>query len=147
MNPNPKIVAFCCINCAYAAADLAGSMRIEYPPEVVVVAVPCTGAVEPAVILSAFEKGADGVIVAGCLEGECHYKSGNTVARHRVNALKSSLTRVGLTAARLEMFQVSAAMANRFGEVMNEFVSRIRQLPVSPIRSFNEDEVSTFDHC
>lgn len=134
MNPDPRIIAFCCCNCAYAAADLAGSMRTSYAPEITIVAIPCTGAVEPTVVLAAFEEGADGVIIAGCLDGECHYKSGNLRARERVNVLQSMLVTIGLEPERLEMYQVSAAMGTRFAEIASEFAGRIRGMDPSPVR-------------
>jgi coenzyme F420-reducing hydrogenase delta subunit len=145
MNPNPRIIAFCCCNCAYAAADLAGSLRVAYDPEITIVAIPCTGAVEPAVVLSAFEEGADGVFVAGCLDGECRYKSGNLRARERVQTLRAALEHIGLEAERLEMYQVSAAMAARFGEIAGEFAARIRGLPPSPVRQRGKSGVSGVD--
>lgn len=128
------IVAFTCFNCAYAAADLAGSMRLAYNPAVSVVGIPCTGAVEPVVILSAFEEGADGVFVAGCLDGECHYKTGNLHAKRRVAKLRASLEKMGLEPERLEMYQLSAAMGTRFAELVDEFTARIYELGPSPIR-------------
>lgn len=131
MNPDHRIIAFCCYNCAYAAADLAGAMRVPYDPGVAVVGVPCTGAIEAAVVLGAFEEGADGVFVAGCLDGECHYKEGNLRARERVAGLQKRLAEVGLESGRLEMYQVSAAMGTRFGEIVAEFVGRIKALPPS----------------
>ncbi len=134
MNPDPKIISFCCFNCAYAAADLAGAMRVAYDPRVAIVGVPCTGAMEAAVVLGAFEEGADGVFVAGCLDGECHYKEGNLRARERVTRLRERLAEVGLEPGRLEMYQVSAAMGTRFGEIAAEFVDRIKALPPSPLR-------------
>jgi len=129
-----RIVAFTCFNCAYAAADLAGSMRLSYHPAVSIVGIPCTGAVEPAVILNAFEQGVDGVFVAGCLDGECHYKTGNLHARERVRQLRGDLERIGLEPERLEMYQLSAAMGSRFAELVNEFVERIYGLGPSPVR-------------
>ncbi len=128
------IVGFTCYNCAYAAADLAGSMRLSYNPAVNLVGIPCTGAVEPVVILSALEEGADGVFVAGCLDGECHYKTGNLHAKQRVAQLRSSLEQMGLEPERLEMFQLSAAMGARFAEMVDQFVGRIYELGPSPIR-------------
>ncbi len=134
MNPEPRIIGFCCYTCAYAAADLAGSMRVTYDPAITIVAIPCTGAVEPGVVLAAFEEGADGVFIAGCLDGECHYKSGNLRAKERVRALCAVLEKLGLETARLEMFQVSAAMATRFRDKATAFAARIRALPPSPVR-------------
>ena len=87
----PKIVAFCCLNCAYAAADLAGSMRRQYAPNVRIIELPCTGTIDQRVLLQAFEEGADGVLVAGCLEGDCRYQQGNIRAKKRLRALKKIL--------------------------------------------------------
>lgn len=129
----PLVVAFCCNFCAYAAADLAGSMRLEYPPNIRIIRFPCTGKVTPAFLLRAFEKGADGVYVAGCLEGDCHFIHGNLVAKPRVNYTKKLIQEVGLEPERLEMFNMSAAMGPRFAEVAREFVDRIRQLGPSPL--------------
>ena len=84
MGYEPRILALCCHYCAYAAADLAGSLRLQYPSNVRVLRFPCTGKIEPNTILSAFEKGIDGVMVAGCLEGGCHFLEGNLRARRRV---------------------------------------------------------------
>ena len=81
----PKIVAFCCHYCAYSSADLAGSMRIQYPPNVRIIRTPCTGRLETEYFMKALEHGADGVLVAGCLEGGCHFVEGNLCAKRRVN--------------------------------------------------------------
>ncbi|MBI5570014.1 MAG: hydrogenase iron-sulfur subunit [Desulfomonile tiedjei] len=129
----PVIVAFCCHYCAYGAADLAGSMRLEYPPNIRVIRLPCTGKVTPRFLLRAFEKGADGVYVAGCLEGDCHFMHGNLVAKPRVNYTKKLIQEVGLEPERLEMFNMSAAMGPRFAEVAREFTERIRELGPSPL--------------
>src|SRR3989304_1639673 len=91
-----QIVAFCCFYCAYAAADLAGVMRLSYPPNVKVVLLPCTGGGDPLYILRAFEAGADGVFVAGCLEGQCDYQVGNLQAKSRVRYLKKLLDEAGI---------------------------------------------------
>lgn len=129
----PKIVAFCCYYCAYSAADLAGSMRIQYPANVRLVEVPCSGKVDPLVILSAFESGADGVYVAGCLEGDCHFLKGNLRAKKRVARLKTLLEDVGLDPQRLEMHNLSSSMGPRFAEIAREMTERIRGLGPSPL--------------
>ncbi len=129
----PVIVAFCCHYCAYGAADLAGSMRLEYPANIRIIRLPCSGKVTPVFILRAFEKGADGVYVAGCMEGDCHFIQGNLVAKPRVNYVKKLLEEVGLEPERLEFFNMSAAMGPRFAEVAREFTERIRQLGPSPL--------------
>jgi len=130
----PIIVAFCCHYCAYGAADLAGSMRLEYPPNIRVIRLPCTGKVTPILLLRAFEKGADGVYVAGCLEGDCHFIQGNLVAKPRVNYTRKLIQEVGLEPERLGMFNMSAAMGPRFAEVAREFTERIKTLGPSPLR-------------
>ena len=122
----PRIVAFCCHYCAYAAADLAGTLRVQYAPNVRIVRLPCTGKVEIINLLRAFEEGADGVYVAGCLEGNCHYIEGNIHARKRVERARELLAQVGIEPERLEMFNMSAAMGNRFAEVADEMTTRIR---------------------
>ncbi len=105
MRFEPKILALCCHYCAYAAADLAGSMRLTYPPNVRVLRLPCTGKVDMAYIMRAFERGVDGVIVAGCLEGGCHFQEGNLRAKKRVGLAKQVLEEAGFDSRRLEMFQ------------------------------------------
>lgn len=130
----PIIVAFCCHYCAYGAADLAGSMRLEYPTNIRIIRLPCTGKVTPILLLRAFEKGADGVYVAGCLEGDCHFIHGNLVAKPRVNYTKKLIEEAGLEPERLEMFNMSAAMGPRFAEVAREFTERIKALGPSPLR-------------
>jgi len=131
----PEIVAFSCHYCAYAAADLAGVMRLSYPPNVKIVKLPCTGRLDPLYVLQAFEKGADGVFVAGCLEGNCHYLSGNTQAARRVSFLKKLLDEVGVGGERLEMFHMSSAEGPRFAEVATEMTERIRKLGPTPVKA------------
>jgi len=129
-----EVVAFCCFYCAYAAADLAGVMRLSYPPNVKVVLLPCTGGVDPLYILRAFEAGADGVFVAGCLEGQCHYQVGNLQAKSRVRYLKRLLDETGIGGERLEMFNLSSAQGPRFAEVAREMTERITALGPSPVK-------------
>ena len=130
----PQIVAFCCLHCAYAAADLAGSMRLEYPDKVRILRLPCTGKVEVDYLLAAFERGVDGVIVAGCLEGGCHFIEGNLRARKRVERAQQMLSEIGLEPGRLEMFNLSSAEGGRFAEIVTEMSERLRQLGPSPLR-------------
>ena len=134
MNNEPLILAFCCHYCAYAAADLAGSMRLEYPDNVRVLRLPCTGKVEIDYLLAAFERGIDGVIVAGCLEGGCHFLEGNLRARKRVERAKELLAEIGLKPERLEMFNLSSAEGARFAEIVTEMSRRLAQLGPSPLR-------------
>ncbi len=130
----PLIVAFCCYYCAYSAADLAGSLRLQYPPTIRVIEVPCSGKVDPVILLKAFEEGADGVYVAGCMEGDCHFLKGNFRAKKRVAAVKKILDQIGLDGRRLEMYNLSAAMGTRFAEIATEMTNRIKEIGPSPIR-------------
>lgn len=129
----PQILAFCCKYCAYAAADLAGSMRLNYPTNIKVIQVPCTGRVDIIFLLRAMEEGADGVYVAGCLEGECHFVGGNLRARKRVGYVKKTLTELGIEPERVEMFNLSSAMGPRFAEIAIEMTDRIKKLGPSPV--------------
>ena len=131
----PVILALCCHYCAYAAADLAGAMRLQYPPSVRVLRLPCTGKVEVNYILKAFEKGADGVIVAGCLEGGCHFQEGNLRARRRVERVQQLLREIGLEPERLEMFNLSSAEGTRFAEIVQVMHERLKSLGPSPVRA------------
>lgn len=129
-----NIVAFCCHYCAYAAADLAGSLRIQYPDSVKVVKLPCTGKLDVKLILDAFEHGADGVMVAGCMEGDCHYQQGNLNAKRRVNYSQELLRGIGLEPERLRMFNMSSAMGNRWAAAVTEMDETVRKLGPSPSR-------------
>lgn len=124
----PKIVAFCCHFCAYAAADLAGASRLHYPTNIRIIRLPCSGRIDVSTMLSAFAEGADGVYVAGCLDGDCHFISGNTRAKRHVAEARRRLVEVGLDPERLEMFQLSAAMGSRFAEIAQEMTARIARL-------------------
>ena len=127
-NSEPTIVAFCCHYCAYAAADLAGSSRLQYPPNVRIIRTPCTGRLEIDYFMKAFENGADGVLVAGCEEGSCHFKEGNLLAKRRVNYTRNLLSEAGLEAERLRMVNVSAASAQKFAEIVRDMVETVRKL-------------------
>jgi len=131
----PEIVAFCCHYCAYTAADMAGSKRISYPPNVKIIRVPCTGKVDAIHILKALEKGADGVYVAGCLEGDCHFKNGNIRAARRVDRVQALLDEIGLDSRRVEMITMSAGMGERFAKTAREFTDKIRELGPNPIKT------------
>ena len=130
-----KIVAFCCQYCAYAAADLAGSMRLQYPPNVRVVRLLCTGKADPIFFLKALEGGADGVFVAGCMEGNCHFLEGNYRAKKRVHYAKELLDEIGIGGDRLEMFNMSAGEGSKFAAAVEEMTARIKQLGPSPLRA------------
>lgn len=124
----PKIIVFCCQWCSYAAADLAGSMRLQYPANIHIIRVPCTGRVDILHVLQALEYGADGVMVSGCLPGECHYISGNLWAISRIRRVKDILQGVGLARERVELYFNSAGMGPQFAQCCREFTERLRQL-------------------
>lgn len=134
MKHEPVLLAFCCHYCAYAAADLAGSMRLRYPDAVRVLRLPCTGKIEVNYMLAAFERGVDGVIVAGCLEGGCHFVEGNLRARKRVERTKRLLVEIGLEPQRIEIFNLSSAEGARFAQIVTEMSARLIQLGPSPLR-------------
>lgn len=137
----PVIVAFCCHYCAYTAADMAGSMRLSYPHNVKIIRVPCSGKVDAIHIMKAFQKGADGVYVAGCLEGDCHFKNGNLNAARRVAYVKKLLDEIGIGGERLEMLTMSAGMGEYFAQTATEFTEKIRELGPSPIKQMLENQV------
>ena len=139
-NFEPKIVAFLCNWCSYAAADLAGTSRIQYPPNVRIVRVPCSGRVNPIFVIKAFQSGVDGVLVAGCHPGDCHYQSGNYFARRRFALLKRLLEYIGFDNERLHLAWVSAAEGGKFADVIREVVESVRRL--GPIEKLvKRDEV------
>ena len=109
-------------------------MRLQYPSDVRIIQVPCTGKVDIIHLLQAFEAGADGVFVAGCLEGDCHFMEGNLFAKKRVKRVKGILDKVGLMSGRIEMYNLSAGMGGRFAEIVREMTTKILELGPSPIR-------------
>lgn len=139
----PKIVAFCCYYCAYSAADLAGSMRLQYPANVRLIEIPCTGKTDVRILLEAFEDGADGVYVAGCMERDCHFLRGNLRAKKRVQYAKKILDEIGIGGERLEMYNLSSSMGPRFAEIAREFTEKIRQLGPSPLNRVCAQEKAT----
>ncbi len=130
MNDEPVILAFCCHYCAYAAADLAGSMRLQYPGNVRVLKLPCTGKLEVNFVMAAFERGVDGVIVAGCLEGGCHYLEGNLRAAKRVARVKKILDEIGLDGRRLSFAHVTGPSA--IETAITQVVSDLDKLGPNP---------------
>ena len=131
----PKVVAYCCTYCAYTAGDLAGSMRLEYAPNVRVVKILCTGKIDAVLLLRAMEEGADAVYVAGCALGDCHFQEGNRRALQTVAHAKKLLAEIGLEPERLEFFHVPASAGPLFAERANEMVARARQLGPNPLRA------------
>ena len=132
----PKIVAFVCTWCTYAGADLAGTSRIKYEPNVKIIRFPCTGRIDFMYILKAFMNGADGVIVSGCHPHDCHYVSGNFHARRRWIVFRELVEFLGLDLNRLYFSWVSAAEGNRWAEIVNEFTEQVRKL--GPYKSYFE---------
>ena len=130
----PQIVAFTCNWCPYAAADLAGTSRISYPPNVRLIRVMCSGMVDPIYVLRAFERGADGVLVAGCHIGDCHYISGNLKAEERVERLKRLIHTLGLEDERLRLEWCSTAEGGKFATIIKELVGQLKKLGPSPFR-------------
>jgi coenzyme F420-reducing hydrogenase delta subunit len=124
----PKIVAVVCNWCTYAGADLAGISRIQYPPNVRIVRVPCTGRINPFYIIRALQEGADGVLVSGCHPGECHYLTGNYHARRKFAMLKRFLNYLGLEADRTMFTWCSASEGERFAQVIKGVTAKVREL-------------------
>jgi len=133
MKFEPKILGFLCNWCAYAGADLAGVSRIQYPPNLRVVRVMCTGRIDPSFVLEALANGVDGVIVMGCHPGECHYLTGNYEAEQKIKMLKKLIAPLGL-AERLRLEWVSASEGGRFAEVVRDFTNHIKVLGPSQLR-------------
>jgi len=125
----PQIVAFCCNWCSYAGADLAGVSRFQYPPNIRVIRVMCSGRVDPSFVLKALKNGADGVLVTGCHIGDCHYISGNEYTRDRFEKLHSILIKqLGVNPKRVKLEWISASEGKRFAEVITEFTNDIKEL-------------------
>jgi F420-non-reducing hydrogenase iron-sulfur subunit len=131
----PKIIAFCCNWCSYAGADLAGTSRIQYPPNARIVRVMCTGMVHPNLVINALTNGADGVLICGCHIGDCHYLEGNKRAQARAEAIGLMLEDFGLEPERFRIEWVSASEGGRFAQVMQEMIETVRALGPSPYAS------------
>ena len=130
----PQIVGFLCNWCSYNAADLAGAAKMEVPSSLSVIRVMCSGRVDPVLAATALLRGADGVLIAGCHPGDCHYRKGNYYARRRFALLKETLKTLGLDSNRLMLAWISASEGQRFGEVTNEFAQRIREMGPNPMK-------------
>ncbi len=135
----PRIVAFFCTWCTYLAADLAGTSRMKYAPNVRVVRVMCSGRVDPQFVLDAFAHGADGVLLGGCHPGDCHYQEGNYKALCRYRLLRRVLTGLGIEEQRLRLEWVSASEADRLRNVVNDMVETVRTLgPLRPQTTYEQ---------
>lgn len=124
----PRIVGFLCNWCSYAGADMAGTSRITYPPNIRIIRVPCSGRVDPLFIVKSFQQGADGVLVAGCHPGDCHYVEGNYHTRRRFALLRPFLDYLGIEPERFRMEWVSASEGKRFSELMTSFTQQLIDL-------------------
>ena len=131
----PIVVAFCCNWCSYAGADLAGTSRLQYPPNVRIVRVMCSGMVHPKLVMDALAKGADGVMICGCHPGDCHYLDGNLRAQKRSEAITLLLEDFGLEPERFRLEWVSASEGPRFAQVMTDMVEAVRAIGPSPYRA------------
>ena len=133
----PKIVAFLCNWCSYAGADLAGVSRIQYPPNIRVIRVPCSGRVNPMFIINALQHGADGVLISGCHPGDCHYISGNLIARRKFALLKNFLEYLGIEPGRVNFSWVSAAEGEKFSKVVTDVIEQVKTL--GPIKKLKKE--------
>ena len=135
----PNILAFLCNWCSYAGADLAGTSRIQYSSNVKIIRVMCSGRVNPVFIINALQNGIDGILIGGCHPGECHYDTGNYLARRRITILKKLLEYIGINPKRVQLTWVSASEGNMFAEVINEFTAEIKKIgPIKKIVRKNE---------
>ena len=132
----PKIVAFVCNWCTYTGADLAGTSRLKYQPNVRLIRLPCTGRIDPVFIIKAFEKGADGVLVSGCHPGDCHYNLGNLHARRRFILFSELMNYVGIDSSRLHFSWVSASEGKKWVDVINEVINKVRE--VGPFKRYQK---------
>ncbi len=134
----PNIIGFLCNWCSYAGADLAGTSRIQYPPNLKVIRVMCSGRVNPIFVINALQQGADGVLIGGCHPGDCHYERGNYLARRRMAVLKNLLEYAGIDPRRVRMTWVSAAEGRKFAEVITDITEEIREIgPMKQIKRVN----------
>ena len=131
----PLIVGFCCNWCSYAGADLAGVSRLQYPPNIRIIRVMCSGMVHPNLVIDALTKGADGVLICGCHPGDCHYLEGNLKAEARADAIELMLQDFGIEPERFRLEWVSASEGGRFAQVVSEMTDEVRQLGPSPYRT------------
>lgn len=126
MEKNPEIVGFACSFCTFKASEMAGSLRMKYPDGVKLIQVPCSSRVDPAFVIKAIFEGADGVFVAGCHPGDCHFIKGNYFTRRKIAALKEQLDAFGMK-DKLRLFWVSAAEARRFVEKVTQMYNEIKE--------------------
>jgi len=133
----PNIVGFLCNWCSYAGADLAGTSRIQYPPNLKAIRVMCSGRVNPIFVVNALQQGADGILIGGCHPGDCHYERGNYLARRRMDVLKKLFEYIGIDSRRVRMTWVSASEGKKIAEVVQEVTDDIRKL--GPMQHFKRE--------
>ncbi len=125
-NSEPRIIAFVCNWCTYAGADLAGTSRLQYPPNVRIIRLMCSGAVDPVYVLKPLLDGADGVLIGGCHPGDCHYQSGNYKARRRFAVLQETLDEMGFDQERVWLRWISASEGAQFAETIREMTAMLK---------------------
>ncbi len=133
-NFEPRIIGFCCNWCSYAGADLAGTSRLQYPPNIRVIRTMCSGMVSDILIMKALSAGVDGVLVTGCLPGDCHYLTGNLFTRRRVQGLRPLLEAIGIGKERVRLEWISASDGPKMAETVKQFTNRIREMGPSPLK-------------
>jgi F420-non-reducing hydrogenase iron-sulfur subunit len=134
MNQNPKIIAFLCNWCSYTGADLAGTSRMKYAPNIRVIRIMCSGRVDPTFVLKSFSEGADGVLICGCHPGDCHYHEGNYKCLRRFHLMRKYLKQMGIPSERLRLEWISASEGVEFAQLVNEFTETIKSLEPSKIK-------------
>lgn len=139
-NFDPKVLAFLCNWCSYAGADLAGVSRMQYPPNIRVVRFMCTGRIDPIFVLRALTRGVDGVLIAGCHPGECHYGKGNLYTRRRVLMTKKLLECLGVEPERLRLEWVAASEGPKFAQVVKDFTEETKSLGPNPLTTLTRQE-------
>lgn len=130
----PRIIAFLCNWCTYTGADLAGTSRLQYPPNIRIVRLMCSGAVDPVYVIKPIIDGVDGVLIGGCHSGDCHYQSGNYKARRRVIALQQIMKATGFDEQRIWLRWISASEAQRFADTVTEMVAALKEMGPNPLR-------------
>jgi F420-non-reducing hydrogenase iron-sulfur subunit len=136
----PNVVAFLCNWCSYAGADLAGTSRIQYPPNLNVIRVMCSGSVNPLFVINALQQGADGVLISGCHPGDCHYMEGNFYARRRFTLMKELLEYVGVDSHRFNMSWVSASEGSKWKDVVQGVVEKAKE--AGPFEQFRRNKIN-----
>ena len=142
MSNEPKIVSFLCNWCSYTGADLAGTSRMKYAPNIRIIRVMCSGRVEPTFVLKAFREGADGVLICGCHPGDCHYHEGNYKCLRRYKLLKKYIKQMGIDEKRLRLEWISASEGKQFAELANEMAETIKNLGKANIK----DKLDLFEN-